>query len=159
MTPTSHNKLLGTLHLVYGAINVLIVIGVSIFVLMMMGIIARNNGAEPFPFGFIALVMVLVVGINMLLITPSFLAGYAFLKRKRWAKTMGIIAATLAGLNFPLGSVLCVYTLWFLFGEGGRFLYHKAAYALSPGDALWARKADREPVREYLPPSAPPDWR
>jgi hypothetical protein len=103
--------------------------------------------------------MVLVVVINLLLITPSFLAGYALLKRKRWAKTMGIIAAILAGLNFPFGSALCVYTLWFLFGESGRFLYHKAAYALPPGDASWARKTGRQLEPEYVPPSAPPDWR
>ena len=158
MTPTSHNRVIGILHLVYGGFTVLLLAAISIFMLVMMGFIASNN-SDPIPVGIFALVMVLVVVFNLLLITPSFLAGYAFLKRKRWAKTMGIIAAIVAGLNFPLGSALCVYTLWFLFGETGRFLYHKAAYALPPGDALWSRTASRELEREYVPPSAPPDWR
>ena len=160
MTATSHNKILGILHLAYGGLTVLLMIAFSIFMLMMMGIIASNNNSgDPLPVGVFALVMVLVVAINLLLITPSFLAGYALLKRKRWAKTMGIIAAIMAGLNFPLGSALCVYSLWFLFGESGRFLYHKAAYALPEGDASWARTASPELEREYVPPSAPPDWR
>jgi hypothetical protein len=160
MTATSHNKILGFLHLAYGGLTVLLMIAVSIFMLMMMGVIATNNNSgEPIPVGILALVIVFLVAINLLLITPSFLAGYALLKRKRWAKTMGIIAAMVAGLSFPLGTGLCVYTLWFLFGESGRFLYHKAAYALPPGAPSWARADSREPVREYIPPSAPPDWR
>lgn len=139
---------------------VLLIIAISIFMLMMIGVIASsNNSGEPIPVGLFAVVMVFVMGINLLLITPSFLAGYALLKRKRWAKTMGIVAAIVAGMSFPLGTALCVYTLWFLFGESGRFLYHKAAYALAPGDASWARTTSRELEREYVPPSAPPDWR
>ena len=159
MTATSHNKILGILHLAYGGFTVLLMIALSIFMLMMMGLIASNNSGEPIPVGIFALVMIFVVAINLMLITPSFLAGYALLKRKRWAKTMGIIAAIVAGMSFPLGTALCVYTLWFLFGESGRFLYHKAAYALPPGDASWARTASRDLEREYVPPSAPPDWR
>jgi hypothetical protein len=160
MTATGHNKILGILHLAYGGLTVLLMSAISIFMLVIMGVIASNNNTgEPIPVGMIALVMVFVVAINLLLITPSFLAGYALLKRKRWAKTMGIIAAMAAGLSFPLGTALCVYTLWFLFGESGRFLYHKAAYALPPGDTSWVRTASREPEREYVPPSAPPDWR
>ncbi|MBA2526727.1 MAG: hypothetical protein H0V18_13240 [Pyrinomonadaceae bacterium] len=160
MTATSHNRILGILHLAYGGLILLLMIAFSIFMLVMMGVIATNNNSDDLiEGGIFALVMMFVIAINLLLITPSFLAGYALLKRKRWAKTMGMIAAIAAGLNFPLGTALCVYTLWFLFGEGGRFLYHKAAYALPSGDASWARAASREPEREYIPPSAPPDWR
>jgi hypothetical protein len=152
--------MLGILHLAYGGLSVVLLTAISIFMLMIMGVIASNNNrGEPIPVGMIALVMVFVVAINLLLITPSFLTGYALLKRKRWAKTMGIIAAMVAGLSFPLGTALCVYTLWFLFGESGRFLYHKAAYALPPGDALWTRTARRQPQPAYVPPPTPPDWR
>lgn len=161
MTPTSHNKTLGILHLAYGGLTALLMAAISIFMLVMSSI-ATNNRGEPIPAGILALVMIVLVAVTLLQITPSFLAAYALLKRKRWAKTMGIIAAIVAGLNFPLGSALCVYTLWFLFGESGRFLYHKAAYALPPGDASWARTGrtgSREPERVYVPPSAPPDWR
>ncbi len=160
MTATSHNKTFGILHLAYGGLTALLMIAISLFMLIMMGVLAQNNNSgKPLPVGILLLMVILVIAITLLQITPSFLAGYALLKRKRWAKTMGIIAAMVAGLSFPLGTGLCVYTLWFLFGESGRFLYHKAAYELPPGDASWARKASRELEREYIPPSAPPDWR
>jgi len=158
MTPTSHNKILGILHLAYGGLTAMLMLAISIFMLM-MGIFATNNRGQPMPAGILALVLIMVAAVALFQITPSFLAGYALLKRKRWAKTMGIISAMVAGLSFPLGTALCVYTLWFLFGENGRFLYHKAAYALPPGDASWARAISREPERPYVPPSAPPDWR
>lgn len=158
MTATSHNKILGILHLAYGGLTALLMLAISIFMLM-MGMFATNNRGEPMPAGVLALIMMVVAAVALLQITPSFLAGYALLKRKRWAKTMGIVAAMVAGLSFPLGTGLCVYTLWFLFGESGRFLYHKAAYALPAGGSSWARTAIREPEREYIPPSAPPDWR
>ena len=103
-----------------------------------------------------AFVLVLV---TLLYAVPSFLAGYALLKRKRWAKTMGLIAAIVAGLNFPLGSALCVYTLWFLFGESGRFLYHQSGLRASSWRCLVGQRTSRELEREYVPPSAPPDWR
>ena len=159
MTPTSHNKTLGILHLAYGGLTALLMALMIIFMLTIMGGIATNNNGEPLPIGVVVFITIALLVVTLLHTVPSFLAGYALLKRKRWAKTMGIIAAVVAGLSFPLGSALCVYTLWFLFGEGGRFLYHKAAYALPPGDASWARKVNREPEHEYLPPSAPPDWR
>ncbi len=159
MTPTSHNKILGILHLAYGGFTALLMAAISIFMLLVISSTATNNRGEPIPAGILALVMIVLFAVALLQITPSFLAGYALLKRRRWAKTIGIIAAAVAGLSFPLGTALCVYTLWFLFGESGRFLYHKAAYALPPGDASWAKTVSREPERVYVPPSAPPDWR
>lgn len=159
MTPTSHNKILGIMHLAYAGLTALLMAAISILMLLVISSVEAGNKGEPLPDGFLAFVIIVVFAVTLFQITPSVLAGYALLKRKRWAKTMGIIAAIIAGLNFPLGSALCVYTLWFLFGESGRFLYHKAAYALPPGDASWARTASRELEREYVPPSAPPDWR
>ena len=157
MTPTTHNKILGILHLAYSGLTALLLAVMIIFILTMVSMESPNR--EPLPVGVIVFMTILLVVVTLLHAVPSFLAGYALLKRKRWAKTMAIIAAVIAGLSFPFGSALCVYTLWFLFGEGGKFLYHKAAYALPPGDASWARTASREPERLYVPPSAPPDWR
>jgi hypothetical protein len=159
MTPTSHNKTLGILHLAYAGLMTLLMAAMSIFMLAMMSMETANNNGEPIPVGFLAFTAIVLVLVTLLHAIPSFLAGYALLKRKRWAKTMGLIAAIVAGLNFPLGSALCVFTLYFLFGESGRLLYPQAAYALPPGDASWAGTNSRELEREYVPPSAPPDWR
>jgi hypothetical protein len=103
--------------------------------------------------------MFLILTINLVLTAPSFVAAYAILKRKRWAKTAGVVAAVVDGLSFPLGSALCVYTLMFMFGERGRHLYGKNAYALPPPPPRWGNVSPREREVEYIPPSSPPDWR
>ncbi len=160
MTALQHNKILGLLHLAFAGFSVLLLLALSLFMLAMIGAMAATEPqGEAFPVALFGVVMVLVVVINVLLVAPSFVAGYAFLKHKSWAKKMGLIAAIFASLSFPHGSALCVYTLWFLFGEHGRSLYDKPAYALPPAPPIWARRAGRERELEYVPPATPPDWR
>jgi hypothetical protein len=159
MTPTAHNRLLGTLHLFYGAFSFLLMIAVTIIVVGMVGAAASDRlPREAVPIGVFALIIVGLVLLNLIISIPSFIAGYGLLRRRRWARTIGIIAGIIAALTFPFGTALCVYTLWFFFGERGRFLYHKAAYALPPGAPL-AGKLRRRAEPEYIPPPAPPDWR
>ena len=159
MRPADHNKTLGVLHLAYGGFTVFIMALVSIFMLGAFGVVALNQPpGDAVPLGLMAVIIVFVVLVNLLIIAPSFVAGYALLKQKRWAKTIGIIAGIVAGMSFPLGTAVCVYTLWFLFGEKGKSIYDGAAYALPPAPTLFARaSAKQEP--QYIPPSSPPDWR
>jgi hypothetical protein len=159
MAPTDHNKVLGILHLAYGGFSVFLMAAISVFMLGVFGVLAINQPrGEAVPLGVFAVVMIFVVLINLIIIAPSFLAGYALLKRKTWAKTMGIIAGIIAGMSFPIGTAVCVYTLWFLLGEKGRALYDRAAYALPPAPPFWAT-ASRKQEPQYVPPSSPPDWR
>ena len=81
------------------------------------------------------------------------------LKRKKWAKVAGIVAAIVDGLSFPFGSALCVYTLWFIFSEDGRRLYDKNLYALPPPSLRWGNVSATPRKVEYIPPASPPDWR
>jgi hypothetical protein len=155
MTPTSHNKLLGVLHLAYGALTFVAMIFVTIAVLVM---IATAPG-DAVSSGVFALIIVAAIFVNLLLPIPSLIAGYGLLKRKRWARTMGIVAGIVAALTLPFGIALCVYTLWFMFGERGRFLYHSAAYALPEAPAVRKRLDRQVEQPEYTPPPAPPDWR
>jgi hypothetical protein len=160
MTAFQHNKTLGILHLVYAGLFCFLMISLSILMFTTFG--TMDAGAPPeedFPFPIFAVMMVFFVGMNLLMVAPSFVAGYAFLKRKSWTKSIGLIASILAGLNVPLGAPLCVYTLWFLFGEHGRLLYDKQAQALPPASPVWAKASGREQERAYVPPSTPPDWR
>jgi hypothetical protein len=121
--------------------------------------VSRGAG-DAVPVATLAALIVGGVFVSLVLITPSFIAGYALLKRKQWARRIGIVAGVLAGLTFPFGTLLCVYTLWFLFGEKGKFLYHKAAYALPPLPEPRRRlKKLLRASEPYVPPTTPPDWR
>ena len=118
------------LHLLYGVFCIALMVLVTFFISGTIDAMANRGEAVP-----VATFAVLIVGgvfVSLILIAPSFITGYALLKRKRWARRVGIVAGVLAGLTFPFGTALCVYTLWFMFGEKGKFLYHKAAYALPP---------------------------
>ena len=79
-----------------------------------------------------------------LLTVPSVIAGYGLLKQKSWARTSGLIAGALATTSAPFGILLCIYTLWFLLGEGGKEMYD-----------------NRRQVRagHYVPPREMPNWR
>jgi len=166
LTTEEHGRLLGILHLVQGGIGVLMLLFfVPFFFLFVAG--GRPGADVEF---FLALVGAVMFFCFMLLAVPPLVAGYGLLKGKGWARTWGIISAVVASMSFPFGTALCVYTLWFLFGEG-RDLHaparaHEAQRpgALGPGQPLgWdAREATRQSARrpgEYAPPPQPPDWR
>ena len=69
-------------------------------------------------------------------------------------------------MSFPFGTALCVYTLWFLFGEGKNFYETLGAGGTGRG-ALpnastfgWeAQGSTRARQYEYTPPPQPPNWR
>ncbi len=160
MTPADHNKTIGILHLVYGGFSVIIMVLMVAVFGSVFGFIGNSqpSGDEP-PFFMIAIMMAFMFILYVVLAVPSFIGGYGLLKRKKWGKVMAIVAAIIAAMSFPFGSALCVYTLWFLFGDKGRSLYDKPAYALPPPPPLWTNLPNRERDREYVPPSTPPDWR
>lgn len=168
MTPQDHNKIIGIMHLIYGGFNALIML---IFIPIIIAAMAAGAadpeaGAGVAVFGVIGAFMLLIALIFGL---PPILAGYAMLKRKRWAKTAGIVAACVEAISMPFGTALCVYTLWFLFGSGQNLHTGGDAYApqdwrgsLRDGSAYdWEtqRASQSSRPREYTPPRQPPDWR
>jgi hypothetical protein len=156
MTANDHNKVVGIMHLVYAGFSVLMMIGMClVFLLMIMGTLNSHDGP---PTAFFIAMMVVMFVMYVVFSLPSFLAGYTLLKRKPSAKVLGIIAAIIAGMSSPFGTALCVYTLWFLFGEPGRALYDKSISALPPAPPVWANFSDASHEREYVP-RTPPDWR
>ena len=158
MTPSGHNRTLGLLHLAYGVFCIVLIIMATFLISGAIDATATRGATVP-----VATFAALILGgifISLVLITPSFITGYALLRRKQWARRIGILAGVLAGLTFPFGTALCVYTLWFMFGEKGKFLYHKAAYALPPEPQPRRRMKKLFRASEpYVPPTTPPDWR
>jgi hypothetical protein len=165
MTPEDHNKALGICHLAYGGLSALMVLGVLLF---FGAIMFALPGGEA-PVGIFMLVLTFILLWSFILTLPSFIAGYAILKRKSWAKTASIIAAVLETMSFPLGTAVAIYSFWFMFSDAGRVMYDKnftspqRPYALRdtppqpPSASGWDARARQE--REYVPPTQPPDWR
>jgi hypothetical protein len=157
MTPLEHNKYVGLSHLAYGIIHILFAGGSMLFMSVFMSRMQLPNYPDTFFWVIVAAAMVINVAVTI----PSFLASYAFLKRRSWAKVMGIIAAVVAAMHIPFGTAACAYTFWFLFSEPGKTLYDGRSQALPPAPPVdWNAVVKPGTAEErYVPPSSPPDWR
>jgi hypothetical protein len=168
MTPQDHNKVIGIMHLIWGGFNALMMLIMAIFIFFIMPPFRDPNMPPEFA-TLMRTILGMVVMFSLLFSLPPLLAGYAMLKRKRWAKVMSIIAACFEALSMPFGTALCVYTLWFHFGLGRNFNREGETYApenwrgsLREGSAYdWEaqRASQTSRPREYTPPPQPPDWR
>lgn len=166
MTPEEHNKALGICHLAYGSLSALMVLGMLLFFGAIMFAIPGGEA----PVGIFMFVLSFILLWSLILMLPSFIAGYAILKHKPWAKVASIIAAVLETMSFPLGTAVAIYSFWFMFSDAGRAMYDKNVtspqrpYALHdtpppPSASGWDARTGREREREYAPPAQPPDWR
>jgi hypothetical protein len=170
MTPADHNKVIGIMHLIYGGFFTLIAFVVMLlfggFAAMISSVAANDPGAPPPAIFWLLAVVVSVV--YFVLSVPSLLAGYAMLKGKSWARIAGIVASIVAAMSFPFGTALCVYSLWYFFGDAGKAFERGAGAApwhgsLGQGQPYgdyaqtFGREHERQPA--YRPPAQPPDWR
>lgn len=159
MHTTDHNKIIGIIHIAYGAFGVVVMIVLAIFMVGLFGLVSAEQG-DIRPLGIIGVVMFIVVVLNILLAVPSFLAGYAMLKRKSWAKGVAVVAAIIDVMSFPFGTALGVYTLWFMFSGEGKALYDANARVLPPPPPDWTTTiGSTKKEFEYVPPVVPPNWR
>src|SRR5678816_2047601 len=103
---------------------------------MFAGVLGGDPGGPPI--GMIIFLCVFIGLLYGMMTIPSFVAGYALLKKKRWAKTAAIIGGVTAAMNFPIGTAVCIYTFWLLFSEQGKTLFDEASYMLPPSRQTWA---------------------
>ena len=134
MTPLQHNKYLGIAHLSYAGFHLLMTIVMMLFMGLMMSQIfgqARRMGDDTPP-QFMGFVIVFAGVLQVLLSIPPIVAGYAFLKRRPWAKISGVTAGVVAAMSFPIGTALAVYTFWFLFSDTWKQVYENLAPSAPP---------------------------
>ncbi|HEX8635105.1 MAG TPA: hypothetical protein VF703_13240 [Pyrinomonadaceae bacterium] len=165
MTPEEHNKALGICHLAYGGLSALMMLAALLFFGAVMFAIPGGDA----PVGVFMLVLTFILLWSFVITLPSFIAGYALLKHKSWAKPASIVAAVLETMSFPLGTAVAIYSFWFMFSDAGRAMYDRQItspqrpYALRdtpPAPAAeWNARSSHEREREYVPPPQPPDWR
>ena len=130
MTPTEHNKYLALGFAVFAAIFgftflLLMLISVGVFVALGISFASETGDANQAGIGVLggvfALIFYFVLG--AILVLPMALASRKMWKGRRHARTWGIIAAILVAPVVPLGTMLGVYGLWFLFSAEGRRFY------------------------------------
>jgi hypothetical protein len=110
-----HVKLLGILHIVFGALGVF----GALVVLLVFGGISAIVAADHSPdsvtaipiLGFIGVfVFILVLALSL----PGLIIGIGLVQHRSWARMGGIILSAFDLLGFPFHTALGIYGLWVL---------------------------------------------
>jgi hypothetical protein len=111
-----HVKILGILHIIYGALGVF----VGLLVFLIMGGIAGLVGvtdhspdsavAIPILSGIGGLVFVILLAISL----PGIIVGFGLLHFKPWARILALVMSALELFSIPLGTALGIYGFWLL---------------------------------------------
>src|SRR6266849_5161974 len=120
MTAEEHNKTLATLHFIYGAMHGLTLLGLLLLVFVVNLASPAANLISTF---WIALSVVVFVVLLFAVGLLPLLVGYGLMKRRRWAKPLGVSLAIISLINIPIGTALGIYTFKFFKSAGGIKLY------------------------------------
>lgn len=131
MTAEEHNKTLATLHFIYGAMHGLTLLGLLLLVFVFMMASPAANLISTFWITIsVAVFLILLFAVGLL----PLLVGYALMKRRRWAKPLGVCLAAISLINIPIGTALGIYTLRFFRSEGAIKLYGGGSSTASESD-------------------------
>lgn len=138
MTAEEHNKTLATLWFIYGAMH-----GLTLLALLLLVFVVKfaAPGTELISTSWlVAGILVFVVLLLIVGLLPL-LAGYAFRKRRPWAKPLGLALAAVSLINIPVGTALGIYSIKFLRSEAGVKLYGGKASAADENELREAMRA------------------
>ena len=66
-------------------------------------------------------------GLLLLFAVPCLIAGIGLLKHKSWARVLALVLGVFAFFNFPLGTLIAIYTFWVLTNSETERLFSAAA--------------------------------
>ena len=102
-----HVTILGTAYIAFSALGI---IGAIVGFVFMVGMGLLSGGVEG-----IAVLFFLGTAFFLLLVSaPGIIGGIGLLKRQWWARILVLILGFLNLINFPLGTILGIYTIWVL---------------------------------------------
>ncbi|WP_226390597.1 hypothetical protein [Penaeicola halotolerans] len=113
----SHTKVIGIIFIVRAVLYLLG--GVFIIAFMPMleifteEVIANDPDAK-IPLQFFEVIAQFGLGICLVFTVLNLITGIGILKATEWGRIMGIVLSALAVFNFPIGTILGVYSLMYL---------------------------------------------
>ena len=111
-----HVKILGILHIAFGALGVF---GAIVVLMILGGLSAFAGLSQHAPEGFPAVPILGAIGafvfvLILVLSLPGLIIGIGLVQFRPWARMAGIILSALDLLSVPLGTALGVYGFWVL---------------------------------------------
>jgi hypothetical protein len=129
-----HVRILGILHIIYGALGVF----VGLLVFLIMGGIAGLVGvtdhspdsalAIPILGGIGGLVFVILLCISL----PGIIVGYGLLHFKPWSRLLALVMSALELFSVPFGTALGIYGFWVLLKPETEQLFNQPPLPMAP---------------------------
>jgi hypothetical protein len=126
----NHIKVLAILFIAVGVIGAFM--GLVFMALMLVGPIAEG---DPKAFLIVGGIGSILASLIMVTTIPGIFVGYGLLKRRNWARVVGIIFAIFSMIDFPVGTAIGIYALWVLLKPETVLLFsHGPGYQPTPSE-------------------------
>jgi len=111
MTPQAnidqHKRILGTLYVVFGLLNLVIVLMIVFIASSIIPIYVHEQEVLM----VINIVKVAVITFTSVLSAPALIAGFGLLYKKEWAVTLAFIIGIIGLLGFPIWTFIGIYSI------------------------------------------------
>jgi hypothetical protein len=123
----NHVKILGILHIVFGALGIVVGFGLLALFGGIAGIVGMNADSDDAEIAVPILGGIggLIFAFTALLSIPGIVAGIGLLHFKPWARILAIVISILSLLHIPIGTALGFYGIWVLFSRDGQVLFER----------------------------------
>jgi len=102
-----HKRILGTLYVVFGLLNLVVVLMIVFIASSIIPIYVD----EPDVLMTINIVKVAVITFTTVLSAPALIAGFGLLYKKEWAVTLAFIIGIIGLLGFPIWTFIGIYSI------------------------------------------------
>jgi len=112
MDTKQHVTVVAALNIGLGALG--LVLAMIVFVVLVGAgfLIAASGDADAVP--ILTFIAVIAAGFLFITSVPDIIGGIGLVKRQSWARILVLILSVLKLINFPLGTIVGVYSIWVL---------------------------------------------
>src|SRR6516225_1488147 len=111
----THVRVLAILHIVFGALGVLVGFGVFAFFGGIAGLIHMDHDPDAaFAVPLMSAIGGFVLILLLVLSIPGIIAGIGLMSYQPWARILTIVLSIFDLVSFPFGTALGIYGLWVL---------------------------------------------
>jgi hypothetical protein len=109
-----HVKILGVLHIVFGALGVFAAMVVLLVFGGISALVGMSDRTSDVPAPILGVIGGFVFILLLVLSLPGLVIGIGLVQFRPWARVAGIILSALDLFNVPFGTALGIYGLWVL---------------------------------------------
>ena len=111
MDTKQHLTVVAALNIGLGALGVVLAM-IAFVVLAGVGLLIATEDPNALP--ILTFIAVIAAGFFLITSVPDIIGGIGLVKRQSWARILVLILSVLKLINFPLGTIVGVYSIWVL---------------------------------------------